>query len=218
MEPVTFKLIIGVLSQILTARGNVIINVQEISRRWKDAPNLLQAIEQECDTILASIMIMKHWVTRHFERIIDDGLFLQQIYSAITSCLGLIQGLEKSTVKYRQIHQSRRQKFKLLFNEASLKRSLEELRWQAQATQGHWTVFHQLVKLYLDKLPSTNEKRTPSHRRKSMDQMQTRFNVHESQSITTLSSLVPLCYRKISTINNMTRLLPLLLLRLPRPR
>jgi hypothetical protein len=143
MDPVSIIALTGTSAKIIETCGSAVLNLREIKQRWKNAPGLLESIGRECETIAATITLMKEWLAPRSKESIDDEYFLKALLPALQSSLEVLRGLEQSTAVFRSsndpVHWRR---FKLLVNEPSLRLSLEELRWQAQATNNLWCTFN----------------------------------------------------------------------------
>lgn len=149
MDPVSVLALTGASAKIVHTCGNAVWNLREIRQRWKDAPALLESIGRECGTIAATTKSMIRWFESPSGEAINDQDFTSALFSALQYCLEVLQGLEQSTAEYSSSDSSpaRWKRFKQMVNESSLKRSLEELRWHAQATNHLWLTFNLYVEL-----------------------------------------------------------------------
>ena len=149
MDPVSILALTGASAKIFQTCGSAVWNLREIRQRWKNAPALLKSIERECDTIATTTELMTRWFESRSREAINDQDFTRALLSALEYCLEVLQGLEQSTAECSSSNSdpARWKRFKQLVNEPSLRRSLEELRWHAQATNNLWLTFNLYVEL-----------------------------------------------------------------------
>ena len=143
MDPISIISLTITSAKIIDTCADAVFNLSEIRERWKKAPALLESIGRECETIGATISLIKQWLESRSRESVNDDYFLQTLHSALKYCLEVLGGLQQSTAEYRNNKDPLQWKrFKLMVNESSLRQSLEELRWQVQATNNLWNTFN----------------------------------------------------------------------------
>ena len=142
MEPVSIIALTTTAVKIIETCGSAAFNLREIKRRWNNAPKLLEYIVHECETIAATMKLMENCLAEWSEVLIHDGTFLEVLLSTLQRSLDVLQELQQSTAEFSSTENSSRwNRLKVLVNESSLRRSLEEVRWQAQIASNLWLTF-----------------------------------------------------------------------------
>lgn len=172
MEPVSIIAITSTAAKIIETCGSAVLNLREIKRRWKNAPESMDYIVLHCETIGATLKLMEIWLAERSEVLIHDDSFLESLLSVLRRSSDVLQELQQSTADFRKKNSLGWNRFKVLVDESSLRRSLDEVRWQAQIASNLWQAFSF----------------ASFERRQRVQQVRISQEVHDSQTTYAISS------------------------------